>query len=95
MAHNEITEEIHFSLSESSRDINSDLILPKRIGLWPLRLAGTMNTDSCASSTFWYVLRDDLIGTCNDVIASMADQGSLSTSTLVFDGTESEENTEK
>jgi len=53
LAHNERTEFI-FAFS---RDINSDLILPKRIGLWPLCLAGTMNTNSCASPTSWYVLR--------------------------------------
>jgi len=54
-----------------------------------------MNTDSCVSPTSWYVLRDDFTGTCNDVRASIADQGSLSTSVLVSDGAESEANTEK
>ena len=79
----------------ASRDINSDLILLKRIGFWPLCHVGTMNTDSCASPTSWYVLKDDFIGTCNDVRASIADQGSLSTYVLVSDGTESEADTEK
>ena len=95
MAHNERTEEIHSRFSESSRDINSDLILPKRIGFGPLCLIGTMNTDSCASLTSRYVLRNDFIGTCNNVRASIADQGSLSTSVLVSDDTESEANAEK
>ena len=53
-----------------------------------------MNTDSYASLTSWYVSKDDFIGTCNDVRASIADQGSLFTSVLVSDGTESEANTE-
>jgi len=39
-------------------------------------------------------MRDDLIGTCNDVMTSIADQGSLSTSVLVSDATKSEANTE-
>ena len=54
-----------------------------------------MNTDSYASLTSWSVLKDDFIDTCIDVRASIADQGSLSTSVLVSDGTESEANTEK
>ena len=54
-----------------------------------------MNTDSCVSPTSWYVSKDDFIGTCNKVKASIADQGSLSTLVLVSDGTESEANTEK
>jgi len=40
-------------------------------------------------------MKDDLIGACNDIRASIADQGSLSTSVLVSDGTESEANIEK
>ena len=82
-------------LSNSSRDIISDLICPQRIDFWPLRLAGTMNTDSCVSLTSWYVSKDDFIGKCNDVRAFIADQGSLSTLVLVSDGTESEAKTEK
>jgi len=59
-----------------------DLILSKRIDFWPSRLAGTMDTDSCASPTSWYIVRDDFTGICNDVRASIADQGSLSTSVI-------------
>jgi len=40
-------------------------------------------------------VRDDLTGTCNDVRASIAYQGSSPTSVLVSDGTESEANTER
>ena len=40
-------------------------------------------------------MTDDLTGTCNDVRASIADQGSSPISILVSDGTESEANTEK
>jgi len=39
-------------------------------------------------------MKDDLTGTCNDINASIADQGSLSTLIIVSDGTESEVNTE-
>jgi len=40
-------------------------------------------------------VRDDLTGACNDIRASIADQGSSSTSVLVSDGIESEANKEK
>jgi len=40
-------------------------------------------------------MKDDLIGACNDVRASIADQGSSSTSVLVSDGAELEANTKK
>jgi len=40
-------------------------------------------------------MKDDLIGACNDVRAYIVDTGSLSTSVLVFDGTESEANAER
>ena len=54
-----------------------------------------MNTDSYASPTSWYISKNDFIGTCIDVGASIADQGSLSTSVLVSDGTKSEASTGK
>ena len=71
------------------------MILPKRIGFWLLRLAGTLNKDPCASLMSWYTVRDDLTGTCNEIKASIADQGSLPTSVLVSDGTEYKANTER
>ena len=48
-----------------------------------------------ASSVFSLTIRDDFIGECNDVRASIADQGSLFTSVLVSDDVESEVNAEK
>jgi len=67
----------------------------KRISFRPLRLVGTSKKDPCASLTLWYTVRDDLIGTCNDIRAYITDQRSSSISVLVSDGTKSEANTEK
>ena len=68
---------------------------PEKYWSLAFRLAGTKNIDSCASPLSGYVPKDDFTGTCNDVIAPIADQGASSTWVLVFDGTESEANTEK
>jgi len=78
--------------SELSRAIGSNSILPNRIGFWPLCLAGTSKKASCASSVFSCTIKGNLIGACNDVRTS---KGSLSTSIIVSDGTESEANTER
>jgi len=43
---------------------------------------------------FSCIIRDDFIGACNNDKASIADQGSLSTSILASDGTESKANAE-
>jgi len=46
------------------------------------------------SPIFLRYMKDDFIGECNDVRASITDQGSLSISVLVSDGTESKANAE-
>ena len=51
----------------------SDSILPNRIGLWPLRLAGASKKPPCASMVLSHIMKDDLIGICSDVRASTAD----------------------
>jgi len=53
-------------------------------------LAGTSKRVLCASLIFSRTIRDDFIGTQNDVRAFITDQGSLSTSVLVSDSAESE-----
>ena len=58
-----------------------------------LCLAGTSKKAPCMSLIFSRTIKDDLIGVCNDVKASIADRGSQSTSVLISDNKESEANT--
>jgi len=74
---------------ELSQATGSILIRPNRIDFWPFRLAGTLKRVLCAPRIFSYTRRDEFIGAHNDVKIFIADQGSLLTSVLVYDGTES------
>jgi len=58
-------------------------------------LAGTSEKALFTLPIFSRTRKDDFVGTCNVVKVFIADQGSLSTSVLVSDGTESEANAEK
>ena len=75
--------------------MDSDLTLPNRIGFCLFRLAGTSKRALRVSSIFSHTIIDGFIGARNDVRASIADQGQLSTSVLVSDDIKSKASTEK
>jgi len=75
--------------------MGSDSTLPNRIGFCPSRWTGISKVALSVPLIFLYTIRGYFIGARNDFRAFFADQESLFTSALVYDGTESEGNAEK